>query len=59
MVGKEKHVVAVLHFTVVILQLTFYEMQLKQVHLVMSRNILYTAFRKKNKGRKGENLCRK
>lgn len=59
MVGKEKHVVAVLHFTGGVLQLAFCNLQLDCSTLVLNAVILYTAPGKTNTGKKGEKECRK
>jgi len=52
MVGKEKHVVAVLHFTGGVLQLAFCNLQLDCSTLVLNAVILYTAPGKTNTGKK-------
>jgi len=54
MVGKEKHVVAVLHFTGQQGHFTCRKMQLVASHLAYGTNYIYTAIIKGNTGRKGE-----
>lgn len=59
MMGKEKHVIAVLHFTVYRLHFAFDRMQLIRSDVVFGNDYLYTALSKTNTGRKGEIECRK